>query len=76
MRFVVIFGSQETGKVSNRLLLVLNVKAQTGTSFKERDNDRLIESVNDAKWMLNLYMYIYKYVLSASNVNSDIIVFG
>jgi hypothetical protein len=49
VRFVVIFGSQETGKVSNRLLLVLNVKAQTGTSFKERDNDRLIESVNDAK---------------------------
>ena len=76
MRFVVIFGSQETGKVSNRLLPALNVKSQTGTSFKERDNDRLIESVNDAKWMLNLYMYIYKYVLSASNVNSDIIVFG
>ena len=49
MRFVVIFGSPETSKVNNHLLLVLNVKAQTGTSFKERDNDRLIESVNDAK---------------------------
>lgn len=56
---------------SNHLLPVLNVKAQTGTSIKERDNDWLIESVIDAK---RYWIFIYKYILSASNVNGDVMV--
>ena len=73
MRFVVIFGSQETSKVSNYLLSVLNVKAQTGTSFKERDNDRLIESEHTYACIYhskNATLIGVEYIITADQYNS------
>jgi uncharacterized protein DUF1264 len=73
VRFVVIFGSQETNKVSNHLLSVLNVKAQTGTSFKERDNDRLIESEHTYACIYhskNATLIGVEYIITADQYNS------
>jgi hypothetical protein len=73
VRFVVIFGSQETSKVSNHLLSVLNVKAQTGASFKERDNDRLIESEHTYACIYhskNATLIGVEYIITADQYNS------